>query len=105
MAAADDLAVYRRPSRDVLDRHFQADEIVTRYEPARLKSWESMWPHFLLGRDRKGFRLEDRCDCTLPTVFISYALLAGWLRGAIAERFAARYARWSARRIVDAAVT
>lgn len=105
-AELDALAPYRRPSRDVLDRHFLRDEIVTQYEPGRLKSWESMGhQHFLLGRYRKGFRLEDRGDQALLTVFISYALPAGGLRRAIAEKFAARYARWLARRIVEAAVT
>jgi len=98
-------ALQRRPSRDVLDRHFAADEIVTRYEPGRAKTWESMGrPHRLLGCYRLALHLEARGDVTLLTASLSYAPPTDAFGGLLARLVSAGYAKWCTTRVINMAV-
>ena len=82
------------------------DEIVTRREPFKVKTWETVGEPILwvIGRYRMGFQLTPRGRSSLLRVFISYALPRSWPARWFGLVLGRVYARWcTARMAGDAA--
>ena len=76
------------------------DEVVTRYEPPRLKTWETVGEPDLLiiGGYRMGIKIESENERSLLSVFIDYNLPArnAWL----GRLFGEGYAKWCVRQMI-----
>ena len=77
------------------------DEVVTQYEPSRIKIWETVGTPRLLviGHYRMGFEVTLNDTGSVLRVFIGYDMPAtnAWL----GRLFGAVYAKWCVRQIVD----